>query len=312
MKGYKTIIILILILGCIIRIVAIDKIPDSLNVDEASAGYEAFSILNYGIDRNGKTLPVFLEAWGSGQNALYTYLMIPFVKIIGLNLISIRLPMAIAGCISLFVMYKILEKQDNKKITIIGLAFFAIAPWHIMKSRFGLESNIFPDIMLWATYFLINGKYYIGSVLLGICGYAYGTSYYFLPIFFIALLIVLIRKKEITIKQAVISLTIVFVICLPIICMLAINSFDLNEIKIGNITIPRLESNRYETLTVLSSKNVIKTLITNFVEGIKIIVTQSDGKTYNSLPLYGTIYLTSLPVMIVGIIKALKNKTVVI
>ena len=56
-------------------------------------GYEAYSILNYGIDRNGNVLPVFLVSWGSGQNALYTYILIPFIKLLGLSSFSVRLPM---------------------------------------------------------------------------------------------------------------------------------------------------------------------------------------------------------------------------
>ena len=76
-KLYKIIVILVIILGSMIRIIGIDKQPSALNVDEISSGYEAFSILHYGIDRNGKFLPVFLQAWGSGQNALLTYLIIP-------------------------------------------------------------------------------------------------------------------------------------------------------------------------------------------------------------------------------------------
>ena len=130
---YIIIIVLIFILGFAVRIIGIDVFPNGLNVDEASAGYEAYSIGNYGIDRNGKSMPVFLEAWGSGQNALYTYICIPFVKLLGLSVFSIRLPMAIIGCISLVVMYKILKMQNNKKLTVIVLAFFAIATG---KSRF--------------------------------------------------------------------------------------------------------------------------------------------------------------------------------
>ena len=96
---------IVLILGFLVRLIAIDKFPVGLNCDEASSTYEAYSILNYGIDRNGNFLPVFLEAWGSGQNALYSYLLIPFVKILGVNIFSTRIPMAIISCISLIVWY---------------------------------------------------------------------------------------------------------------------------------------------------------------------------------------------------------------
>ena len=48
------IIICILIIGIIVRIIGISSMPNGLNTDEASSGYEAYSILNYGIDRNRK------------------------------------------------------------------------------------------------------------------------------------------------------------------------------------------------------------------------------------------------------------------
>ena len=156
-KLYKYAVYLILIIGILIRIVGITDMPNALNCDEASAGYEAFSLLNYRIDRNGNHNPSFLVAWGSGQNALLTYLIIPLIKIFGLKTIAIRLPMAILGCVSLVILYLLLRKISNKKLAIIGLAFFAICPWHIMKSRWGLESNLFPDLILIFAYMLIKG-----------------------------------------------------------------------------------------------------------------------------------------------------------
>ena len=114
----KVFIFCIFVIGFLVRIIAIDSVPNGLNVDEASIGYEAYSILNYGIDRNGKSIPVFLEAWGSGQNALYAYIIMPFVKILGLSAFSVRLPMAIISCISLIVIYKLLNKEDGGKATL--------------------------------------------------------------------------------------------------------------------------------------------------------------------------------------------------
>ena len=116
-KLYKYAVYLILIIGILIRIVGITDMPNALNCDEASAGYEAFSLLNYGIDRNGNHNPSFLVAWGSGQNALLTYLIIPLIKIFGLKTIAIRLPMAILGCVSLVILYLLLRKIKNNGST---------------------------------------------------------------------------------------------------------------------------------------------------------------------------------------------------
>lgn len=77
--------LLLFLLGAVIRILYIGSIPPGLNQDEASIGYDAYSILHYGIDRNGVHLPIHLIAWGSGQNALYAYLSMPFIWLFGLT-----------------------------------------------------------------------------------------------------------------------------------------------------------------------------------------------------------------------------------
>lgn len=266
----------------------------------------------------GNKLPAFLVAWGSGQNALLTYLMIPFVKILGLNVLSVRLPMAILGCISLVIMYLLLNKISNKKISTIGLAFFAICPWHIMKSRWGLESNLFPDLILIFTYLLVKGLedknkilYYLSFVIAGITAYAYGTSYYFLPVFIIPLLIILVKKQKITIKEAIISLAIVGVVSLPIILYVIINTLNLNQINLPFVTIPKLEVNRYKELTAIFSSDFLTSSISNFIESMKILITQTDGLAWNSIYPFGTIYLFSTVFTIIGLIDSFKKDKLV-
>ena len=309
-KKYKIIVFCFFAIGFALRLVNIANFPNALNVDEASSGYEAYSIGNYGIDRNGNFIPVFLKAWGSGQNALYTYILIPFVKILGLNILSTRLPMAIVGCISLIIMYKILQKLKSPKLALIGLIFFVICPWHIMKSRWGLESNLFPELVLWAVYLLIiflekkNIKYlYCSSIILGLSTYSYVTSYFFLPIFCAILLAVFLKKKIINIKQGIITLGIIFAISLPIIMCLIINFLDLPQLN-GLITIPKFDITRDSNLVSFSFMKYIS----NFIEAIKIFFIQVDGLGWNSYKIYGTIYVISLPFTVIGIVRSISKK----
>ncbi len=308
-KMYKILVMLIILIGFLIRIVGIDKIPNALNADEASAGYEAFSILNYKMDKNGKVLPAFLQAWGSGQNALLTYLIIPFIKIFGLNILTVRLPMAIISICSLIIMYKLLKIITTKKTALVGLIFFTICPWHIMKSRWGLESNLFPDLVLIAIYFLIKGLeenkrwiYYLSFVIFGLTAYSYGTSYFFLPIFLIPILVLLIRKKKITIKRAILSITTVIIISLPIILYVLINIFDLNEIRLPFLTIPKLQINRFEKITTIYSNNFLVNMIKNFIESLKVVILQTDKLPWNTLNEYGIIYMFSGIFTIIGLL----------
>lgn len=312
---YKIAIVLILLIGCLVRLVNIENLPNGLNCDEASSGYEAYSIAESGVDRNGNTMPVFLVSWGSGQNALYTYILIPFVKVLGLNALSIRLPMALIGCISLFIFYKLLLLLKNKKIALIGLAFLAICPWHIMKSRWGLESNIFPDLILLAVYLIAYGVKnkkniftYLGFGALGLSSYAYGTSYFFLPFFVIPSLIYLVKKKEMKVKEAIISFAVMGIITIPIVLCVLINKFDIPEFQILCFTIPRMSSNRFEELASVFSADFIKNSFTNFANSVKILVTQSDGLGWNSINYIGTTYIFSLPLTLLGIWKSFRKK----
>lgn len=304
-----------LIIGFLVRLLSIQYIPNGLNVDEASAGYEGFSILNYGIDRHGNHFPVFLESWGGGQNALLSYLMIPFIKLFGLSVLAIRLPMAIIGCISLVLWFGILRKISNEKIARIGLIFFAICPWHIMKSRWGLESNLFPDIILLFSFILIIALqqknkflFYLSFAVAGLSAYAYGTSYFFLPIFIIGLMIVLLRKKEIKIVDAILGTLIVGIVSAPIIICVIINKFDLNQINLPFMTIPKLNIMRYENISSIFSGNFLINSINNFIDSVKIVVNQNDNLPWNALDISGITYKTSLIFTIIGIFVSFKNK----
>ena len=306
--------ILLFLLGFIVRTVGIQYFPIGLNTDEASSGYEAYSILNYGIDRNGNFLPIFLVAWGSGQNALYTYLMIPFVKLFGLNIITTRLTMAIIGCISLIIWFLLLKMIKNKKFAIVGLAFLCICPWHIMKSRWGLESNIFPDLILWAIYFLISYlktkkkfELYISCLLMGISSYAYGTAYFFLPIFCLILFAYLLYKKEVDIKDVLICFGIIFIIALPIILCVIINTFELSQINLPFMTIPRMQINRYEEQTSLFSDNFISNCFENIKNSVLLLFLQDDKLPWNSIKCIGMYYIISIPLIIIGVIISFKD-----
>ena len=145
--------------GIFLRLLFITKFPAGLNCDEASSSYEAYSILNTLHDRNNYLLPVYLMSWGSGQNALLTYLSVPFVKLLGLNILATRLPMAIISSLTVIVFYKLIYTIDDKEWNdsfvkiLFATLFFVLNPWHIMKSRWALESNLLPDFIIFGIYF---------------------------------------------------------------------------------------------------------------------------------------------------------------
>jgi len=313
--NYKLTIFTLLIVGVLIRTVFINIYPNGLNQDEASAGYEAFSILNYGIDRNGKSFPVHFIAWGSGQNALYSYLSIPFIYFFGLNELSIRLPMALLSCASLFLYYSIVKETGNRKFTLISFLLFTIAPWHIMKSRWSLESNIFPDIVLICLFFLLKLVkqkkiiyYYISVFFMALSMYSYGTSYLFIPLFFILTSYYSLKLKIISYRQIILAFILITILSFPIIAFVFINTYNLPEINILGITVPKLKVARHTRVTSVFRHNFIVNSIFNSIKAVYTLVTQSDKEPGNSIRFFGIYYVFSLPFTIVGFFNTTKQK----
>ena len=314
--GQLLLLLAILLLGILVRVVGIADAPRGFNQDEASAGYDAFAILKYGIDRNGIHNPVHLIAWGSGQNAAYSWLCMPFIALLGLSVWSVRLPMALVGCVSLVIFYFLLKNihRENKSFVLLGTFLFAIFPWHIMKSRWSLESNLFPDLVLWGTFLLSqylrkgkSGYLYTSMFLFGFSAYSYGSAYCFLPFFVLPVGICLLLRKKVTWKQALLCALVLGVTVLPILLFVFINTFDYPQIELGFLTIPRLYVNRHTEMASVFSGNFLESSLKNFRDALKILVTQEDGLPWNAMPSFGLTYRITLPLTLWGLVLCLKN-----
>lgn len=307
---------LALVFGFISRTAFLDLLPGGLNQDEASAGYDAYAILKYGIDRNGIRYPVHLVAWGSGQNALYSYLCMPFLLALGVNEISLRLPMALAGCISIFLLYRLLLRSFGARTALLGMLFLVVNPWHLMKSRWALESNLFPELLFFGFYLLIaglDGKRRGGGVLFsalifGLSAYSYGTSYFFLFFFVIGTLVYLLVKRKIKWWEALAHVAVVGVVCLPIMAFIYINMFDKASLHFLCFTIPKLTQNRFQAVTNIFSQDFFRSGLKNFADGLSLLFVQYDGLPWNGIPVFGALYLLSAPFTLIGVFLSDKNK----
>ena len=299
-----------LIVGCMTRICFLDVLPGGLNQDEASCGYDAYAIMKYGIDRNGMSYPIHLIAWGSGQNALYAYFCIPFIKLFSNTEIALRLPMALSGCLSLFVFYYVIKAVIDERTATLSLAFLAINPWHIMKSRWALECNLFPEMVFLVVLLLllaIKNKnyflYYFSAVLVGLSAYSYGTSYFFLFFFVIFFLVYFLIRKIFSWYHVLLYLMTVFVLCIPIILFLYINLFDKETMHLLWFDIPKLKTDRFHSVTTIFSSTFFEDAFNNFKDGLKLIYTQNDSLPWNSIPYFGLLYMFTLPFSVLGLFK---------
>ncbi|MRN55581.1 glycosyltransferase family 39 protein [Paenibacillus monticola] len=309
--------LLLFLLGAVIRILYLGSIPPGLNQDEASIGYDAYAILHFGMDRNGVHLPIHLIAWGSGQNALYAYLSMPFILLFGLTPMSVRAVSLIMGLVGMVIFYLMARQLFvSRGAGLAAMFFIAINPWHIMMSRWALESNLFPTLILLAVYFLlkslVSSKWSYGfSMMLALSLYAYGTAYFFVPIFALGTLILLLYRRVINFRTVLWNIALFILLALPILIFIIINRMKLPGVETPLFSIPRLTMPRMDQVSSVFSGQIVHTALSNFNEFIKLLLSGSDGLPWNSISPYGYAYPIALPFALIGLmvlIKAVRNR----
>jgi len=288
--------LLIFTVGVLARLWNFAAMPPGLNVDEASIGIEAYDLYKFGMDRNAVSYPVHLISWGSGQNAFYAYLLIPFILIHGLNAFAIRLPMALAGIVSLPLMYLSGTKLGGKQFGFLAMFLMAISPWHIVNARWAVESNILPFLFLagftLALYAAPRNYFFPAAcVFFALSLYAYGTAYVGVPVFLIFAVPLLWRAKRIDLKQTLLGLAIFTALALPIALFILINTFDLNAIHLGALTIPRMPVQaRYEAMAAVFGETPLRAMWNNTLIMLRLLWTQEDAFAWNFVPAFGYFY----------------------
>jgi 4-amino-4-deoxy-L-arabinose transferase-like glycosyltransferase len=110
----KILLALIFLVFIVTRVYKITTIPSSVYWDEASIGYNAFAITTDLKDEWGNFLPLHFRAFGEFKLPVYIYSVASFVKLFGLNEYSVRLPAVIYSLGTLFVVYLLSKKINDK------------------------------------------------------------------------------------------------------------------------------------------------------------------------------------------------------
>lgn len=219
--SYPLLIFAVILAGFILRAYRLDQIPSGFFADEASIGYNAYTILTKGTDEYGTKYPLFFKAFGEYKSPIQTYSTVPMIKLFGLNEFSVRLTSALYGTLSIFALYlltkEIFRHQKEAASFAIASAFFlAISPWHIHFSRVSLEGLMaFVFFTTLGLYFFLKAQLVpklllVSLPLFGLALYSYFPARIFIPLFGISLFVLYFRfflknKKE-TLFSALITL----------------------------------------------------------------------------------------------------------
>src|SRR5258708_4621414 len=136
-------ILFVLFVALFLRVYKVESNPPGLTSDEASLGYNAYSILKTGRDEYGTLLPIIFKSFGDYKPGLYVYLAVPAIATLGLNETAVRLPSVIAGIFTVYLVYLVTrELFKNDRLALISLVVAATNPWLIYFSRGAWEVNI--------------------------------------------------------------------------------------------------------------------------------------------------------------------------
>lgn len=330
-KRTTIVLIAIFLLSLLIRVYKLSEFPPSLNWDEVSHGYNAFSILKTGSDEWGKFLPLDnFRAYGDYPLPVSLYLIIPSIVGFGLNEFSLRFPTALLGSLVVIPQYFLTYfVTRNRKAALISALLIGIIPWTILPSRAVFQSTIALLFIVSSLALLFGSKFKsyllpLSLICLGLSAYSYHNSrivaVLLLPCFLLYYVKVLIKKIYISKFISRISIFIVTLFFTPLLFVLLspggharanwvflIDQGAVSQIEQERANSPlpaalkRIIYNRATYFVLTGGKNYVEYFIPEFLFA-------KGGTQYQfSLPGRGLLYWTLLPFVYGGLVWAAWN-----
>ena len=336
---------LVFALGCFLRFYHPTRLPDGLNQDEASIGYEAFSLAFYGVDRYGNPFPVYPITWGSGGGSpLLIYLTALSFKLFGVSIFVLRGTVAFFGCLTLPLFYLLVKEAksslsglqssptglpssptglqssptglQSSPVGLLGMLLLAIAPWHILLTRWTLDYGLIPFTFGLAILVLMKaarrqstGLYVLASAMAALNMYSYGSANIVIPAFLLLSVFFLMRGKILSVRQLFLCMLMFLLVCAPLFLFYFINVCKLPEIITPFFSVERFRSDHTASVFLSFSDLFLRG------EGIKnskelllyLSVGVENGEYYTYMPGYWTFYVFTFPITLIGFVVSLKR-----
>lgn len=339
---YKVIFLsFIFISAFVLRFYKLGAIPNGLQQDETSIGYNAYSVLKTGKDEHGVFMPQNFQAFGEYKLPGYIYASVLPVAVFGLNAFSIRFISAISGFLSVIVAFfltktliELITINDKKFefIPYICALLTAINPWSLNFSRAAFEVMLANFFLILGVLLFIKGIekskiifLIISIILLSASMYTYNIARLFTPILILSIFIIF-RKKILMLPKLfyVICSVLFFLFITPLITG-AINhggadsTFGTLIFSSAKVQAPLLEFRSYFIdLPTFLNKIIFNywslTLwqyINNIVSHFSVSFYFLNGGTgVESIGTTGLWYVFEFPLIIWGAITLIKTKSI--
>jgi 4-amino-4-deoxy-L-arabinose transferase-like glycosyltransferase len=327
--NWKKVLILIILLTAFLRLYQLGNIPYGVNGDEANYIYNAYSIWNTGKDVEGKLLPLSFNAYSS-ESPVVVYLTAPSVGLLGLSVFSGRLPSAILGIGSVFLLFLITDLLfKNKRLALLSALLLSISPWAIQVSRGTLlDVNFALFFLLLGIYIFMSNissnKFLCSLIPFSLAFYSYHATKVFL-VFLIPILIFFFRSELLKRKKNIaIFLGVCLILLISFLFVVKFQSVTrqqdvnlFNSINSGKQinwernynTAPwilrEVFSNKPLYYLRIMRENFLESFSTNFLflYGDVGLLSPVDNIGYR-----GEFYIIELPFLLIGIYLLIKSK----
>ncbi|OGG29131.1 hypothetical protein A2973_00845 [Candidatus Gottesmanbacteria bacterium RIFCSPLOWO2_01_FULL_49_10] len=316
-------LIAIVLLAFFLRFYRVTQIPPALSWDEVSIGYNAYSILKTARDEHGKVLPVAaFAAYGDYKPPIPIYLTVPFVALLGLGELSVRLPSVLLGTLTVvmaFFLVRELRLVKLKHLPLLATLILAISPWHIQLSRAGFEANI-------AVFFMVLGVWSVLSVernyrfLLGcwvpfvLAMYTFNSARYVAPLLALGLFVFVLRHAKIHKRELIAGIAIAVFLLLPIVPHIVsrearlrfeeVNIFtDLSVVTTSNERIALDRAAWWSKMFHNRRVGYARSYLIHFFDHFQpwFLFVRGDGNPKFSIQDVGQLYFVEGPLLVIGI-----------
>lgn len=325
----KLLILSILLLAFLLRGYGISHTP-SLNPDEAALGYNAYSLLETGKDEHGNPWPLHFKSFGDFKPGGYVYLAMPFIEVLGLTPLAVRLPNLILSVLTIYILFKLVFLlTSNIRLSTLTAFILAINPWHIHFSRGAWESSaalFFIVLGIYSFYsYIVNHKsyfIYISSLSFVASLYIYHSARLVTPLLVLSLC--LIHKSYIInhISKLIFPVLLASLLTIPVLFSFLNNG---GAARFGGVGLTADYGPMSRSEELLNQHGNVK-LTNRITHNRRVLYALSWAQKYTShfdlnflfingdevprskSPEMGQLYLIELPLLILGILFLIKSK----
>ena len=284
--------------GVLVRLARLTSLPAGISAEEALVGVQAKALWQTGGFLFGQGLTTQLSQWaGETTGPLLAVLTAPFVGLLGMSKLTVRLPLALLSCAAMPAAYGLGEALSGRTIA-------ALCPIFVLEARMTCGSCAALYLLPIALCLIARGvtkpaALYPGMIVLALTAYAQDMYLFIAPAAILACTIIALifgRRK----RHAAIAGAIGLLLCVPAMLTAFVNLTGAEGMTlIGLIRVPRLEG--FEKAFMAENRSVGDKFWAVLIGGIfQVLRHENIHQAMYTPDGMLALFMFSLPLMVLG------------